>query len=260
MSISLEMAGASHVGRKRSNNEDAWLIVTPEQLPELPLNAVLLAADGMGGHQRGEVASGMVRDLFSELFQGQLAEFLKIYGISSAEQLLQILIPEIHTHLLAVSEAEVSAGDEREKMGTTLTVALIQNQSLTVGHVGDSRAYLIRGDLIAQLTEDHTIAHLLVKAGKLSAAEAAASKYRNALSQALGASKKVCPDVVQFRLEPGDLLLLCTDGLTRHVSDEELVHILQQHSPAAACEALIELANHRGGRDNITAVVARYLG
>lgn len=256
--IKILMAGATDVGKKRTNNEDTFLILTPEQVPDLPLDALMLAADGMGGHQRGEVASGMVRDIFSELFSGQLAEFLSAYGIDSSEKLLNILIPEIHANLSSLSEEQAEAGNQREKMGTTLTVVLIHGMNLTVGHVGDSRAYLVREDMIAQLTEDHTMAHLLVKSGKMTEAEAAASKYRNALSQALGASKKVKPEVASYPLEPGDKLLLCTDGLTRHVEDEEFVEILQKNFPEAACQALIDLANSRGGKDNITAVVAHF--
>jgi len=256
--IKIEMAGSTHVGQKRTNNEDSFLILTPKQVPDLPLDAVMLAADGMGGHERGEVASGMVRDIFEELFCGQLAEFLSAYGIKSSEDLLKILIPEVHQNLSSYSEEQAENDSQREKMGTTLTAALVHGTNLTIGHVGDSRAYLVRGDMIAQLTEDHTMAHLLVKAGKMTEEEAAKSKYRNALSQALGASKKVKPEVTTFDLEIGDRLLLCTDGLTRHVKDEEFVEILQQNSTQAACDALIELANSRGGRDNITVVIAYF--
>jgi PPM family protein phosphatase len=253
------MAGATDVGKKRTNNEDAFLILTPKQIPDLPLDAVLLAADGMGGHERGEVASGMVRDIFSELFSGQLSEFLMAYGINSSEHLLNILIPEIHANLSNLSLEQAQSEQAREKMGTTLTVALIHGMNLTIGHVGDSRAYLVREDMIAQLTEDHTMAHLLVKSGKMTEEEAAKSKYRNALSQALGASKKVKPEVVTYPLEVGDRILLCTDGLTRHVNDEEFVEIMQANEPDAACRALIDCANSRGGRDNITAVIAHII-
>jgi serine/threonine protein phosphatase PrpC len=252
----LSIAGLSDVGRKRSNNEDAFLILTPDPLSQLPFEAVLLVADGMGGHERGEVASAMVCEIFNTLFSGQLAEFLSSYQITRAPQLLEILIPEIHGHLASLSEPDSS--DQREKMGTTLTVALIWQHHLTLGHVGDSRAYLVRGDQFAQLTEDHTMAHRLVKAGKMTPEEAARSKYRNALSQALGASKKVQPDLLEIELEPGDRLLLCTDGLTRHLEDHELVEILSRCEPEAACAQLVDAANARGGRDNITTVVAHY--
>lgn len=144
-------------------------------------------------------------------------------------------------------------------MGTTLTVGLIYEQTLTLGHIGDSRAYLVRGGLIAPLTEDHTIAQRLIQAGKMTAEEAAASKYRNALSQALGASEKIVPDFSSYPLETGDWLVICTDGLTRYLKDYELIDILRSETqtPEGVCEQLIELANSRGGRDNITVVAAK---
>ncbi|PKL75675.1 MAG: serine/threonine-protein phosphatase [Candidatus Melainabacteria bacterium HGW-Melainabacteria-1] len=255
--MSIEMAGDTHIGRKRDNNEDSFLVLSPPLLNKLPVEAVLLAADGMGGHERGEVASGNVRDVFEAVFSAQYAEFLETYKVSSRENLLDTLIHEIHRNLREMALENVVEGEQRELMGTTLTVGLIMGETLTLGHVGDSRAYLIRGDLVAQLTEDHTIAHRLVKAGKMTPEEAATSKYRNALSQALGASEKVQPDITTFPLEAGDVLLLCTDGLSRYLEDTDLFDLVREHAPAESCSKLIELANSRGGRDNITVVIAK---
>lgn len=254
----IEMAGDTHIGRKRDNNEDSFLVLSPPLLSRLPVEAVLLAADGMGGHQRGEVASGNVRDVFEAVFAEQYAEFLETYAIGSLESLLETLFNEIHVNLRQMSQELATEGDSRELMGTTLTVALITGKTLTLGHIGDSRAYLVRGDLIARLTEDHTIAQRLVKAGKMSPEEAATSKYRNALSQALGASERIAPDIASYPLEPGDWLMLCSDGLTRYLEDDELPGYLDDKTPTEVCQALIELANSRGGRDNITVVAARF--
>lgn len=254
----IRMAGMTDVGRKRDNNEDNFLTLTPPPSGRLPVDAVLLAADGMGGHSRGEVASGNVRDVFEAVFTDQYAEFLETYDIGSLEGLLETLFREIHANLREMALESAEGEDQREMMGTTLTVGLIQQQTLVLGHVGDSRAYLVRGPLIAHLTEDHTIAQRLVNAGKLTPAEAAVSKYRNALSQALGASEKISPDISAYPLESGDWLLFCTDGLTRYLKDTELVELLARpgQTPESASAALIALANDRGGRDNVTAVVA----
>lgn len=254
----IEMAGNTDIGLKRDNNEDSFLVLSPPVLSKLPVEAVLLAADGMGGHQRGEVASGNVRDVFEAVFAEQYAEFLETYQVSSLENLLETLFSEIHANLREMSLEQAGDESKREMMGTTLTVALISGQTLTLGHAGDSRAYLVRGEMIAQLTEDHTIAARLVKAGKMTPEEAAISKYRNALSQALGASEKIQPDITSFPLEKGDWLVLCTDGLTRYLKDEELVEMVANTTPEKLCSDLLKLANSRGGRDNITVVAARF--
>jgi len=255
--MSIEMAGHSDVGRKRKQNEDTFLVLKPPAQPSLSVDAVLLVADGMGGHERGEVASNHVRDVFEAVFAEQYQEFLENYTPDSLEAALRTLYLESHSNLRAMSAELASSSDSREQMGTTLTVALIAGNNLTLGHVGDSRAYLVREGMIAQLTEDHTMAHLMVKAGKMTEAEAATSRYSHALSQALGASKKISPDLETFPLEAGDTLLLCSDGLSRYLQEAELVEAVQQHAPEAACQNLIETANSRGGRDNITVVIAR---
>lgn len=253
----IEIAGKTDVGRKRKQNEDAYLVLKPPQQPRLSVDALLLVADGMGGHERGEVASGHVRDVFEAVFVEQYAEFLTAYTPESLEAALKTLYKESHSHLRNLSEELASSEDSREQMGTTLTVGLIAGDQLVLAHVGDSRAYLLRNDMIAQLTEDHTMAQLLVRAGKMTEEEAAKSRYSHALSQAIGASKRMSPDLAAYPLEPGDTLLLCTDGLTRYLQEADLMAAVQQHAPAAACDYLVDLANQRGGRDNITVVIAR---
>lgn len=255
--MAIELAGKTDIGRKRKQNEDAFLILRPPAQPKLGVDALLLVADGMGGHQRGEIASGHVRDVFEAVFVEQYQEFLAAYAPSSLEAALKTLYLESHSHLRHLSDELATSKDNREQMGTTLTVALIRAQQLILAHVGDSRAYLIRGELIAQLTEDHTLAQLMVRAGKMSAEEASKSRYSQALSQALGASQRMNPDFSVYPLEPGDTLLLCTDGLTRYLEEADLIDAVQQHAPHAACEHLIALANQRGGRDNITVVIGR---
>lgn len=253
------MAGNTDIGRKRDNNEDSFLILAPPLSARLPVEAVLLAADGMGGHQRGEVASGNVRDVFEAVFLEQYAEFLDAYDIGSLEGLLKTMFREIHANLREMALEGAHSQDSREMMGTTLTVGLVHEHTLTLGHIGDSRAYLVRGGLIAHLTEDHTIAQRLIAAGKMTPEEAATSKYRNALSQALGASEKIAPDFSSYPLEPGDWVVICTDGLTRYLKDAELVELVSEpgQTPEQVCQKLIELANGRGGRDNVSVVAAK---
>jgi protein phosphatase len=237
----LVVAAATDPGRVREHNEDCYR-VEPEP-------ALLLVADGMGGHQAGEVASRLaVETIYDCLVRSGQGQDLP------PEQLLE-------DGLLAAHQAiRDSAGQDpaRLKMGTTAVVAWLPppGQALWVAHVGDSRAYLWRAGQLRPLTEDHTILNQVRRAGLLPA-DPDEWPPRTMLSQSLGASDVIAPEVSHIPIRAGDRILLCTDGLTDMLDEAEIAgHLASPEPLPAICAALIEAANAHGGKDNITVVVA----
>ena len=225
-------AGGSHVGRKRPNNEDAFYPQQDGCSSEVTLVAV---ADGMGGHAGGEVASRTAIDLVAAT-KGTPKEI--IYAANDA--ILGAMVKD--TDL---------AG-----MGTTLTLAQLHPDGYaTLGHVGDSRAYLLRGGNLNQLTVDDNMAQNLVEQGEISKEEARTHPRSSWLTQALGFLDQLEVEQPTIDLEIGDRLMLCSDGLNGMLSDREIKPILEGRPPSDAVWGLIEAANHAGGRDNITVVV-----
>ncbi len=229
------IASSAHTdtGRRRRRNEDAFIC-------EPPLFAV---ADGMGGAQAGEVASRLAAESLREQELGDL---------SALEQTVE-LIREANRRVYAYSSENASA----RGMGTTMTVALVEGGVVTIGHVGDSRAYLLRDDELTQLTQDHSLVAELVRSGRLSPKEAESHPRRSVITRALGTESDVEVDVFSLRAQDGDLFLLCSDGLTSMVSDEEIARLLAatRADLDEAGEKLIEAANKAGGEDNITVVL-----
>ena len=232
MSARLRTASVTDTGRRRRHNEDAYV-------SEPPLFAV---ADGMGGAQAGELASGLaaaaLRDESSELTGG--------------EQRVDDLIQEANRRVYQRQSQDASASG----MGTTMTVALVEDGRVAIGHVGDSRAYLIRDGKLEQLTEDHSLVAELVRSGKLSPEEAESHPQRSVITRALGTDPDVDVDTFSIETRPGDLFLLCSDGLTSMVDDQTILREVERNRadlPAAA-NALVRAANKGGGEDNITVV------
>jgi len=219
-------------GRKRRRNEDDYVV-------EPPLFAI---ADGMGGAQAGELASslaaGAVRD-----DEG---------AVGSGERHVTELIQEANRRVYERSSEDAAASG----MGTTLTVALVEDGTVAFGHVGDSRAYLIRDGKLEQLTEDHSLVAELVRSGKLSPEEAETHPQRSVITRALGTDPDVDVDTFSIQTQPGDLFMLCSDGLTSMVEDEVILRTVEKHRDdlQAAAKALIRAANKGGGEDNITVV------
>jgi protein phosphatase len=219
-------------GRKRRRNEDDYVV-------EPPLFAI---ADGMGGAQAGELASslaaGAVRD-----DEG---------AVGSGERHVTELIQEANRRVYQRSSEDAAASG----MGTTLTVALVEDGTVAFGHVGDSRAYLIRDGKLEQLTEDHSLVAELVRSGKLSPEEAETHPQRSVITRALGTDPDVDVDTFSIQTQPGDLFMLCSDGLTSMVEDEVILRTVEKHRDdlQAAAKALIRAANKGGGEDNITVV------
>jgi PPM family protein phosphatase len=222
--------GLSHPGRKRRRNEDAWVC-------DPPLFAV---ADGMGGARGGEIASRVAATALGEAVDGS--------GASRVVALIQEANRQVYER---AREDSGAAG-----MGTTITVALFENGIVSIGHVGDSRAYLIRDRKVDQLTEDHSLVAELVRTGRLSPEEAETHPQRSVITRAIGTDPDVDVDVFSVEAKPGDLFLICSDGLTAMVDDAAILDVVERlrDDLDTAAKELIAAANRNGGEDNITVV------
>ena len=233
------VAGRTHVGRVRENNEDAFVITDVGDGTTL-----LGVSDGMGGHAAGEIASALVVD---GLVRSLVAEH------RPALAALRHAVTRAHHDVLGAAAAD----DRRHGMGATLVAALVAGRAAYIAAVGDSRAYQLRGGKLELLTHDQSAAQALVDAGILQPADAAVSPLRHVLASAMGHGDDVGAELFAVELASGDRLVLCTDGLTNEVGDDEIVGLAS--APASvedACERLIEAANRHGGNDNVTVVVA----
>lgn len=256
MSSGLVIAAVSDRGRVREVNEDSVCILTPPQVaPEM--SAVLLVADGMGGHQAGEVASRFVAARVAELFSSDKYREWVDYAPSREDYPL-LALKEILERLHEQLSRMANNRPDWRGMGTTATMGLVIGSRLYVGHVGDSRAYLVSNGRLKQITRDHTWVMEQVEQGAMSARQAAADSRKNQLMQALGATAVIRVERQVESLAVGDTLIFCSDGLTNLVTDQELAHYAGTAADVrAAGQALVDLANQRGGHDNITVVIAR---
>jgi PPM family protein phosphatase len=231
-------AHATDPGRKRRQNEDAF-VVRP------PLFAI---ADGMGGARAGEIASALAAGALNE-------SGTRSGGEDRVRELVQEANRRVHER---ASNDPTTTG-----MGTTMTVALVEpNGEITFGHVGDSRAYLLRGDSLEQLTDDHSLVAELVRRGELSASDAEVHPQRSVITRALGTDPDVDVDAFTVRAEPGDIYLLCSDGLSDMVAADTIEEVLLHHRSDLdeTAKALVRAANRGGGDDNITAVLFEIVG
>lgn len=242
MKLGWRSAGASHVGRVRAGNEDAFRIDEAR--------GVFVVADGMGGHAAGEIASALAADVVG----GTLAEGVD-RGLE-ADALALAMRDSIRAADRAIA-ARAAADPATQGMGTTLTACVVcSDGTFRMGHVGDSRAYLMRAGELAQLTRDHTWVQREVDLGRLTPSRARRHHLSHIVTRALGSEPADDPDLLAGELEPGDLLLLTTDGLTGPVTDRNLGRILLAGlTLEERVERMIRAANRRGGRDNITAVL-----
>jgi protein phosphatase len=228
-------AVASDTGRRRRRNEDNYVVAPP----------LFAVADGMGGAQAGEVASQLAA---SALEAGDLD------GLEGTKR-IDALIQEANRRIFDRASSDPSASG----MGTTMTVALVEGMTVAIGHVGDSRAYLVRGEQMEQLTEDHSLVNELLKSGKLSEEEAQIHPQRSVITRAVGTDPDVDVDGFTIEAEEGDVFLICSDGLTDMVEDEEILEVVHRNRDDLdkAVKALVSAANRVGGEDNITAVAFR---
>ena len=202
----------------------------------------------MGGHAAGEVASALVLDSVRS----------SLAGASEAEAVEETVITAIDSANSAVRRNAAEEG--KRGMGATLTAVLVRATEAFIVEVGDSRAYLLRARTLQQLTRDQTLVQFLVESGAISTEEARTSKRKNILLQAVGHADALKVAISRLKLRRGDRFLLCSDGLSNAMNDDELRSILTGDDPAVACQKLVDLANERGGADNLTAIVAHVKG
>lgn len=272
--LEVDIAGASHQGHVRENNEDSYLLIRfGRSLQRLATNLDehlldqnysltgygMLVADGMGGMAAGEVASRLALTTLIELIVETTDWTLALKRESDVRNVLDRMTARFFQIDKILREA-ASSNETLKGMGTTLTVAGALGSDLVVGHVGDSRAYLLRGNTFKQLTTDHTLAQALIDAGVATSDDPAPRSMRHVLTAAIGSlDARVEPQVLRFKLSPDDQFLLCTDGLTEMVEDDIIARVLRESKSAqSACQTLIDLALAAGGSDNITVVVARF--
>jgi PPM family protein phosphatase len=250
--VRIASGGVTDVGRVRSNNEDCYKIVEP-------LNLYVLS-DGMGGEAHGEIASAMaVETVVKHCLDFEANPAATVIGAvqpnwSSFTKRLSTAVHLANRNIFKSAEEN----PDQHGMGATLTAVWINGARLSVAHVGDSRAYLLRGGSLLQLTKDHSLVAEQVRRGILTSAEAEESDMQSVLLRALGAQAEIEVDAEEHTLFPRDMLLLCSDGLTRLVTEPEIAGTLQSESDLTrAAEKLVEMANERGGPDNITVIVVR---
>ncbi len=242
---SIVMGGLTHPGRVRAENEDC--IVTRSDL------GLAVLADGMGGHQAGEVASRMAVDAIAEFFSSQKRP---ASGQKAADK-SKAIAEAIQKANAAIYEA-AQTRPEYKGMGSTVVVAMFAGDRLCIGHVGDSRLYRFRGDALEQLTKDHSVVQELVNRGLFTPEEARQSIAKNLVTRALGVDQTIEADTAATTVQPDDLYLLCSDGLTDVVSDEQIAEILRHagRDLDAAARGMIDRANEQGGPDNVSVILA----
>jgi serine/threonine protein phosphatase PrpC len=250
--VRIVSGGVTDVGRVRSNNEDCFKIVEP-------LNLYVLS-DGMGGEAHGEIASAMaVETVVKHCLDFEANPAATVIGAVQPNWsgFTKRLLTAVHLANRNIFKSAEENPDQHG-MGATLTAVWINGTKLSIAHVGDSRAYLLRGGSLLQLTKDHSLVAEQVRRGILTSAEAEESDMQSVLLRALGAQAEIEVDAEEHTLFPRDMLLLCSDGLTRMVTEPEIAGTLQSESDLTrVAEKLIELANERGGPDNITVIAVR---
>lgn len=229
----------SDIGMVRKTNEDSFVFSPPH---------LFVVADGMGGHVAGEIASKLGAKTIQEYVQDIAPPY-------DWEQALKSAVTQANTNIYQMSQAR----SDCQGMGTTVTAVYIDDTEVYWGHVGDSRLYLIRDNCLHQITSDHSLVWELVQSGSITSSEAQVHPHRNILTRAVGTSDTICVDSGRFPWQPGDSLLLCTDGLTNMLSEEAILTMcLTSDNPQSAVNALVEQARQAGGYDNITAILVQY--
>jgi protein phosphatase len=250
MKLAATVAGFTDQGKSRSNNEDAICIDA-----ELGL---IIVADGMGGHQSGETASGIAVSTIHEYFR-QMSRTVSTGEVT--EKRFSAATHRLGNSLKMANQAIFDAAKRDPQdhgMGTTCTAALIKDDRVGIAHVGDSRCYLIRRGKIELLTNDHSLVMEQIRSGLISKDDEIARSAQNILTRSLGTHDEVEVDLDEHPLFPGDALLLCSDGLGKELGDEEILQVVNETpDPSNLAKRLIQLANEAGGRDNITVAAAR---
>lgn len=245
----ITVMAATDTGRVRDHNEDYYSALGPEESPP-NVDALLVVADGMGGHAAGEVASKMTVEGIVQSLNERSEEVSKLEG-SALGAFFGKILEEVNQDVWR-------AGQELDKrgMGTTCTLVAIQDDQFFLTHIGDSRAYLLRDGELLQVSKDHSWVEDAVDQGLITREQARIHPNRNVITRAIGLEPQPKIDTSSMVLADGDLLLLCSDGLNSMIPDEDIHRILTSSGREEVCEALIEAANNQGGHDNTTVVVA----
>lgn len=238
--------GLSNVGLVRQNNEDYWTYVPEDNL--------FVLADGMGGHRAGEVASKEAAEGVCSSFRNNFAESDK--SLVTSMELLFDSICDINRFIYRMSRQY----PELRGMGTTLCCVQLHSDGLIFGHVGDSRIYRLRGKQLERLTKDHSLLRELIDLGQLSEQQADDFLYKNILTKAIGTEPSLEPTIFTDSIEIGDIILMCSDGLTDMLSDEEIQSILVDFPENIAAQSLVDKAIEKGGHDNVTVVLINVQG
>jgi serine/threonine protein phosphatase PrpC len=264
--IQIHAFACSDVGRVRSGNEDSFFVADLSEGVRIEKNGVLhfrsgslgalfAVADGMGGAAAGEVASRLcLRTVYREI--QELIREVRPMDLNLAQEILIEAVGSANSRVYELATHD----HDYAGMGTTMTAALELQGQLVIGHIGDSRAYLLRGDQIRQLTRDQSLVGQMVSEGQITEEEGRRRAERNILLQAVGVRPTVELSLRNLSLRAGDVVLLCSDGLHSQMSGDEIYNVVAQSaSPGDACLALVDLANERGGPDNITTVLVQFL-
>lgn len=265
--VVIQVFAQTDVGRTREHNEDSFIVVNlsegePLRFERLieqgadPSATLFMVADGMGGAAAGEVASATAVDVVLRHLRERLAEKR---SPEPAELVKEMTLAAEKANWSIFQQA--ANKPELRGMGTTATIAALLNDTIYLAQVGDSRAYLVRNGVATQLTKDQSLMQKLIEAGELTEEEAAMSERRNIILQALGPEANVKVDLTMQKVRRGDVLLLCSDGLSGQVRTEDIGRVIEEELDlSVACDRLIAMANDQGGPDNITVVAARFEG
>ena len=247
--MSFEFFSATDTGRERSNNEDAVAVDEKARL--------LALADGMGGYNAGEVASGMATSFIKTELGRWLVEATDQASDAEVRRAMDICVDNANRAIFNAA----NSNPQYAGMGTTLVLAVFRQGRLLLGHIGDSRAYRLRGGRLMQVTHDHSLLQEQIDAGLITPEQAAFSANKNLVTRAVGVEDTVLLETHVHELMPGDIYLLCSDGLSDMLDEETMAQLLQTHeSLAEAGAALVDAANDAGGKDNIAVILARVAG
>lgn len=248
--MQLEGASLSHIGQVRQRNEDAVGFLNPED-PKVrkARGSLFIVADGMGGHRGGEIASQMAVEAVTSTYYASKEDNPSAALAEALRQANRAIVEKARSDVTLFG------------MGTTCTALVVRRDEAFIGHVGDSRAYLLRDGALRRLTEDHSLVGEMMRQGILSDEEARTHPRRNVITRSIGTHEDLEIDGLSAPLpiQEGDTFLLCSDGLTALVAEAHLQAVLSSKSPRAACDSLVDIANENGGKDNITVLVVKVL-
>lgn len=252
--MKLICAGMTDVGNARDHNEDDFYLSEGKE-------ALCVVADGMGGHRSGEVASAMAIKAMVEYYRETMADGEYESEAVNGEDTVDLIQRRLSQAVQNANRAVFTAASESELyrgMGTTIVSGYFTNEGVYLAHIGDSRAYRLRDGKLEQRTEDHSLANEYVRMGILAAEDIEYFPYKNVITRACGLTDEVEVDVHFEELEPGDVFLFCSDGLTDMVNDRQLEEMLAEEDDLEVlCKQLVDMANKNGGDDNITVILAR---